>query len=72
MDDYSVESLDQAVNSAYGKKKSFKNDETGVKGMSWVSARINGVVHFFLAGGAQRWKVGGGLEDKNNILAWVP
>jgi hypothetical protein len=27
MDDFSVESLDQAVNSAYGKKKSFKNED---------------------------------------------
>jgi len=27
MDDYSLESLDQAVNSAYGKKKSFKTDD---------------------------------------------
>ena len=27
MDDFSVESLDQAVNSAYGKKKSFKSED---------------------------------------------
>ena len=27
MDDFSVESLDQAVNSAYGKKKTFKNED---------------------------------------------